>query len=277
MTKLNDVYTLANGVQIPKVGFGTWQIAQDDAQQAVTNALNLGYRLIDTALVYGNERQVGAGIAASDVARADIFVTSKLPAETKTYDGTLRDFDQTMNNLGLDYLDLYLIHAPRPWSSVGADYDNENQDVWRAMQKIYASGRVKAIGVSNFNVHDLQNLLTMDGVAPMVDQIQYYVGYTEPDITSFAQQHDLLVEAYSPLATGALLRNQSLQAIAQRYDVSLAQLAIQFCVQNGVVPLPKATSRAHIEANTHLDFTISDADMVTLNQLRDTAAAWHFN
>lgn len=270
MTALTDVYTLANGIQIPKVGFGTWQMAPEDATPAVENAIALGYRHIDTALVYGNERAVGFGIRNSDVKREDLFVTSKLPAETKDYDGALRDFETTMANLELDYLDLYLIHAPWPWREMGGNYDTQNRDVWRAMEDIYASGRVKAIGVSNFNVHDLQNVFKDAKVKPMVDQIQYYVGYTEPTITQFAQEQGLLVEAYSPLATGGILNNQVLNGLAAHYGVSIAQLAIQFCVQNGVLPLPKATSREHIANNAQLNFEISDADMAKMNDLTGT-------
>ncbi|HIW71274.1 MAG TPA: aldo/keto reductase [Candidatus Levilactobacillus faecigallinarum] len=277
MTALTDTYQLNNGVQIPKIGFGTWQTPARQAKQAVLDALAVGYRHIDTALVYGNEREVGEGVRASGLPREDVFVTSKLPAETKTYQGTLDDFQTTLDNLDLGYLDLYLIHAPQPWAENGADYDRENRDVWRAMEELYRSGKVKAIGVSNFDQHDLKNIADHAEVQPMVDQIQYYVGYTEPGITAYAQDHDILVEAYSPLATGALLQNVQLQAMADKYGVSLAQLAIQFVVQNGVLPLPKATHKDHIESNAQLDFTIDAADMASLNQARDTTSTWHFH
>jgi len=277
MTTLTDTYTLANGHQIPKVGFGTWQIPAADAKQAVQDAIALGYRHIDTALAYHNEAEVGAGIRESGVAREEIFVTSKLPAESKTYKRALQDFNTTMDNIGLDYIDLYLIHAPRPWGEPGSNYDDENQAVWEAMEEIYASGRAKAIGVSNFNVHDLKSIMRQAEVKPMVDQIQYYVGYTEPEITKFAKAQGLLVEAYSPLATGALLQDSTLQQMAEQYHVSLAQLAIQFCVQNGVLPLPKAVQKAHIENNADLDFVISDQDMALLNAMKDSTNRYHFS
>ncbi|WP_334333688.1 aldo/keto reductase [Companilactobacillus sp. HBUAS59544] len=277
MTKLTDTFEISNGVKIPKVAFGTWQIAAKDAKQAVRDAIEIGYRHIDTALAYANEKEVGEAIKESGVKREDIFVTSKLPAQTKSYDGALKDFDTTMNNLGLDYLDLYLIHAPWPWSEVGSNYDKENQDVWRAMEEIYKSGRVKAIGVSNFNVHDLENVLKTVTIKPMVDQIQYYIGFTEPKITTFAQKNNILVEAYSPLATGGLIHNQDVLKIAEKYDVSVAQLAIQFVVQNGVLPLPKAVHKAHIEDNAKLDFEISEEDMKTLNAMPDTAPSHSHN
>lgn len=276
MTKLTDTFELTNGVQIPKIGFGTWQTPPASTADAVADALAAGYRHIDTALVYGNENGVGTGIRQSGIEREKIFVTSKLPAETKSYQGTIDDFNRTLANLDLDYLDLYLVHAPQPWSQAGANYDQENLEVWRAMTDIYNAGQVKAIGVSNFNVHDLKNILDQGGIKPAVDQIQYYIGYTENDIVDFAKRNDILVEAYSPLATGALLRNSQLQAIADKYNVSLAQLAIQFCVQNEVLPLPKATHRAHIEANAALDFEISAADMADLRAATDTSRTWHF-
>ncbi|WP_119318622.1 aldo/keto reductase [Companilactobacillus formosensis] len=276
MTKLTDTFDIYNGVKIPKVAFGTWQIPANEARQAVKDAIKTGYRHIDTALAYQNEKEVGQAVRESGVKREDLFVTSKLPAETKTYDGALADFETTMKNLDLDYLDLYLVHAPWPWGKIGANYDKENTEVWRAMEEIYNSGRVKAIGVSNFNVHDLENVLKTATIKPMVDQIQYYIGFTEPKITEFAKDNDILVEAYSPLATGGLINNPDVKKIADKYSVSVPQLAIEFVIQNGVLPLPKAVHKEHIVANTKLDFTISDEDMKTLNAFPDTAPS-HFH
>lgn len=276
MTQLTDQYTLNNGVKIPKVGFGTWQIPAFKAKQAVQDALATGYRHIDTARVYGNEREVGEALNDSGLQRSDYFVTTKLPAETKTYEGALQEFQTSLNELNLDYVDLYLIHAPEPWGEPGSDYNEENREVWRAMEQIYQSGKAKAIGVSNFDVNDLQNLIDHAEIKPMVDQIQYYVGYTESDITEFAQANDILIEAYSPLATGSLLDSDELKTMAEKYAVSLAQLAIQFCVQNGILPLPKATHLDHIETNAKLDFEISSADMQSLNSAKDDAQTWHF-
>lgn len=278
MAILTSTYQLANGVQIPKVAFGTWQIpGGDTAYQAVLAALKAGYRHIDTALAYRNEASVGKAIRDSGILREQIFVTTKLPAETKSYQGALADFDESLKNLGLDYVDLYLVHAPWPWSQVGRVYDEANLEVWQAMEAIYDSGRAKAIGVSNFAVRDLKNVLKQATVAPMVNQIQYYLGFTEPKITQFSEDHDMLVEAYSPLATGGVLDNPQVQAYADKYGVSVAQLALRFVLQNGVLPLPKAVTPAHITANTQLDFTISDADMAALNALPDAAGAYMHN
>jgi len=272
MSVLTDTFSLANGTQIPQVGFGTWQIpGGDTAYNAVANALKAGYRHIDTAKAYANESSVGKAIRDSGIPREEIFVTTKLPAKVKTYQGALDAFDTTMSNLDVGYVDLYLIHAPWPWDEIGKDCDAGNRDVWRAMEKIYASGTAKAIGGSNFNSHDLQNILNHAEVAPMVDQIQYYVGYTEPKITKFAQDHDMLVEAYSPLATGDMLENAAIKEMANKYHVSAAQLALRFVLENGVLPLPKATSQSHITANAQLDFSIDAGDMAKLNAMSDTA------
>ncbi|MFC6170964.1 aldo/keto reductase [Loigolactobacillus jiayinensis] len=272
MAILTDTFKLTNGVEIPKVGFGMWQVpVGDTAYNAAATALKAGYRHIDTAKAYRNEADVGRAIRDSSIPRSDIFVTSKLPGATKTYDGAIADFNSTMKQLDIDYLDLYLVHAPWPWTEVGKNCDKENIDVWRAMEDIYATGKVKAIGVSNFNVHDLENILPGAKVKPMVDQIQYYVGFTEPKITTFAKQNDILIEAYSPLATGGMLQNAQMQELATKYNVSVAQLALRFCLQNGILPLPKAVSAAHIKNNAELDFEISTADMATLNALPDTA------
>ncbi|WP_412989589.1 aldo/keto reductase [Pediococcus siamensis] len=277
MSVLTETFELTNGVKIPKVGFGTWQTpAGAVAYQAVLNALKVGYRHIDTAKAYGNEADVGRAVRDSGIPRDQIFVTSKLPAESKSYDEAMADFESTYKKLAIDYVDLYLVHAPWPWGQAGQNYDQGNLEVWRAMQDIYESGRAKAIGVSNFAVGDLENILAHAKVKPMVNQIQYYVGFTEPKITSFSKANDILVEAYSPLATGGLLQNNEMASLAEKYHVSVAQLALRFCLQNGVLPLPKAVGQAHIEANAKLDFEISAADMATLNEMPD-AAPDHFH
>ncbi|WP_127849451.1 aldo/keto reductase [Lacticaseibacillus hulanensis] len=270
MTKLEETYTLSNGVKIPQIGFGTWQVPASIAERAVADALKAGYRHIDTAKAYHNEHEVGLAIKKSGIDRKDIFVTTKLPGATKSYDGALKDFDSSIKELGLDYVDLYLVHAPWPWTEIGANYDKENREVWRAMEEIYASGKAKAIGISNFGVHEMQNVFATAKVKPMVDQIRYFIGNTEPDVTKFAKESGLLVEAYSPLATGRLLGNKKIAAVAAKYQVTTAQLAIRFCLQNGVLPLPKASHLEHAQNNADVDgFVISDDDMKLLNDWQD--------
>ncbi|MCI1985012.1 MAG: aldo/keto reductase [Lactobacillus sp.] len=278
MTVLTDTFTLNNGVKIPQVGFGTWQIPDGPkAYDAVMWALEAGYRHIDTAFVYGNEVSVGKALRDSGLPRDAVFVTSKLPAQVKDKAGVQEHFKRTLDNLDIAALDLYLIHAPWPWGQAGTRFDKENLVAWDTMTDFYADHQTRAIGVSNFDVHDLENLLTHGDCVPAVDQIQYYIGATEPANTAYAQAHEILVEAYSPLATGDLLDNAAVQTIAARYDVSISQLALRFVLQNGVLPLPKATSQAHIQANTKLDFKISEADMQTLNAMADTAPAHGHN
>ncbi|WP_262316285.1 aldo/keto reductase [Lacticaseibacillus parakribbianus] len=278
MTVLTETMTLNNDILIPQVGFGTWQIPDGDvAYQAVSAALAAGYRHIDTAYVYGNERSVGQAIKDSGIPRSELFVTSKLPAEVKDPTAVRDYFDQTLANLGLDYLDLYLIHAPWPWREAGTRYDKANTAVWQQLEELYEGGAARAIGVSNFDVHDLQNLLDTTTVVPAVDQIQYYIGFTEPKITAFAKAHGILIEAYSPLATGGLLQNPAVAGIAAHYGVTTSQLALRYVLQTGALPLPKATSKAHIEANTQLAFTISAKDMAALDAMPDAAAGKSHN
>lgn len=277
MSILTETFTLNNGVKIPKVGFGTWQIPDGDtAYNAVANALKAGYRHIDTAYVYGNEKSVGKAINDSGIAREDIFLTSKLPGEIKDASQVADYFNKTLSNLDTDYLDLYLIHAPWPWSQIGTRFDKENVAVWKELEKLYQTGKIKSIGISNFDAHDVKNLLDNTEIVPAVDQIQYYAGFTQPENTKFAQDNGILVEAYSPLATGDLLTNSTMTSLADQYSVSVPQLALRFVIQNGLLPLPKATSEAHIEANAELDFTISDDDMAKLNAIQD-AAPTHFH
>lgn len=272
MAIITDTFELNNGLKMPKVGFGTWQTRPgQETVDAVSNALKAGYRFIDTAKAYRNEQSVGEAIAASDVARADIFVQTKLPGESKSYDQTMSDFESSLKALNLDYVDSYIVHAPWPWSEMGSNYDKENLDVWRAMQEIYESGRAKSVGVSNFAVHDLENLLNWDGlsVVPAVDQIRYFVSHTEDEVVKEAKAHGIVVQAYSPLATGALLDNAEIKKVADKYGVTTSQLALRYVLQNDIAPLPKARAMAHVEANTKLDFEISDDDMAYLDGLDD--------
>ncbi|MCI1902187.1 MAG: aldo/keto reductase [Bifidobacteriaceae bacterium] len=277
MSVLNETYTLSNGVTIPKVGFGTWQIPNGDAAyDAVTTALKTGYTHIDTAYAYGNEESVGKAIKDSGIERDKVFVTSKLPGEIKDAEEARRHFVETLANLGTDYLDLYLIHAPWPWNRIGTRHDEGNLEVWKVLEEQYRAGRIRAIGVSNFDVHDLTNILDNAEVKPMVNQIQYYVGFTEPTIVDFSQKNGMLIEAYSPLATGDLLHNSQVQGMAAKYGVSVAQVALRFCLDNGVLPLPKATSEAHIVTNAELNFTIDPEDQEALRHLSDSAPE-HFH
>jgi len=266
-------FTLANGNRIPAVGFGTWQIPDGDvAYDAVAAALVTGYRHIDTARAYGNEASVGSAIADSGIARADIFLTTKLPAEVKTYAGALASFEETITALGMDYVDLYLIHAPWPWSAIGTDHRAGNAEAWRAMQEIHDAGRARAIGVSNFTVADLTALASGARLSPQVNQIRFFVGHTQPEVTAYCQANGILVEGYSPLATGAILGNADVLAVATTYGKSVAQLCIRYVLQKGALPLPKTTTPSRMRENADIDFEISAEDMTFLDGLTDTTA-----
>jgi diketogulonate reductase-like aldo/keto reductase len=266
-------FTLANGDQIPSVGFGTWQIPDGSAAyDAVAAALAAGYRHIDTARAYGNEASVGRAIADSGIPRAEIFLTTKLPAEVKSYDGAAASFEQSLAALGTEYVDLYLIHAPWPWSAIGTDHRAGNAQAWRAMEEIHDAGRARAIGVSNFTVADLTALLDGARVTPQVNQIRFFIGHTQPEVTAYCQANGIIVEGYSPLATGAILGNAEVLAVAQRYGRSVAQLCIRYVLQKGALPLPKTTTPARMSENAAIDFEISAADMAFLDSLTDTTA-----
>lgn len=271
MNTYNDFFVLTNDVKIPSIGFGTWQIPNGDtAYNSVMSALKSGYRHIDTAYAYGNEESVGRAVRDSGIPRDQIFITTKLPAEVKNHDEALRRYEKSMANLGLGYTDLYLIHAPWPWAEKGADYTRENTEVWKAMEKIYSGGTCRSIGVSNFNVKDLTAILDTCSVKPMVNQIKFYIGYTEDDITGFCQKNNILVEGYSPLATGAILKNSSIAAVAEKYKRSVPQISVRYLLQKGVLPLPKSVTPSRIAENIDIDFVISDDDIRYLDNLKDT-------
>ena len=272
MTSLTDTFTLANGVQIPKIGFGTWQIEDGDpAYDSTAAALAAGYRHIDTARAYGNEASVGRAIRDSGLARDEVFLTTKLPAEVKDYDEAKVSWGKTLAALEMDYVDLYLIHAPWPWEEMGKDCSTGNVEVWRAMEEVYAAGHARAIGVSNFSVADIESLVAASTVKPLVNQIRFFVGFTQPETTAYCQDNGILVEGYSPLATGAILDNQQVRAIADKYDRTVAQLCIRYLLEHDVLPLPKTTSAARMGENADVDFAISADDLAYLDTLVDTA------
>ncbi|EWT07299.1 2,5-diketo-D-gluconic acid reductase [Intrasporangium chromatireducens Q5-1] len=266
---LNETYTLSNEVTIPKLGLGTWFIDDDKAAQAVTDAVAAGYRNIDTAQAYGNERGVGEGVRSSGVPREDLFVSTKLAAEIKDYDEAAAAVDGSLATLGLDYIDLMLIHSPQPWSDFrGGDYAEGNREAWRALEDAYQAGKLRSIGVSNFERHDLENILQSCTVAPQVNQLLVHVGNTPADLITYCQKKNILVEAYSPIAHGQILKSPDVTAIAERYAVTVPQLCIRYTLQLGTVSLPKTANPDHMRANAQADFIISDDDMDALRSLQ---------
>ncbi len=268
--KVKDSYfTLYNGVKIPAIGFGTWQVKDGkEAYDSVIYALKAGYRHIDTAYAYGNEESVARAIKDFGLKREDIFITTKLPSHIKTYSETLEYFNMSLKNLDTDYIDLYLIHAPWPWSNVGEDCTKGNIEAWKAMVDLYNEKKIRAIGVSNFHETDIIPLIEATNVKPMVNQIRFFIGNTQEAITSYCQNNDILIEAYSPLATGEILDNPILKKMADKYNTTLAKLCIRYCVERNTLPLPKSVHEERIIANLDVDFKLEKEDLEYLNSLK---------
>lgn len=262
---LEETFTLANGVTIPKLGLGTWRIPDAEAARVVRDAIELGYRHIDTAQAYGNEHGVGEGLRESGTPRDQIFVTTKLVAECKRYTEAKERIDGSLEELGLDHIDLMLIHSPQPWAEFrgGEHFFDGNLEAWRALEEAYREGKLRAIGVSNFEQADLANLDNA-AIAPMVNQVLAHIGNTPFDLIEYSRSKGMLVEAYSPVAHGAVLNNGALGSLAEKYGVSVAQLCIRYCLQLDLLPLPKTVSPAHMRDNAAVDFVISDGDMKSL-------------
>ncbi len=274
MGRLQESFTLANGVEIPKLGFGTWLMEKEKiCVDSVMYALKHGYKHIDTATDYHNEKFVGKAIKRFAAKRDDVFVSTKLSGDIKDVAKAEKCFAASLKNLQVDYLDLYLIHSPVPWDECGepqADYDRENLAIWKRMEQWQRQGLVRAIGVSNFSIDDMKNIIDNSEVIPQVNQICYYIGCTQTKVVEFCRKHRIQVVGHSPLANGELLANADVLRIAKKYGKSVPQLCIAFALQNDILPLPKSTHEKYIIANTEVDFVISDEDMGYLASLRDT-------
>ncbi len=270
---LDENFVLNTGYQIPRIAFGTWQIDNDTVIDAAKTALSLGYRHIDTAAAYENEAGVGKAIAESGLAREEIFITTKIPAEIKNYEAAKESIRNSLKKLNTSYIDLMLIHAPKPWDEMFSDIDKtyyeENLAVWRAMEEAAEAGQIRSIGVSNFGISDIRNITDHSKIKPAANQIQVHIGHTPTDVISYCQENDITVMAYSPNATGRLLGHPIATEIAQKYHVSVPQLSIRYDYQLGLIPLPKSTNPAHIAENKDVDFVISKEDMKLLSQIAE--------
>lgn len=265
-----ETFTLSNGVKIPKLALGTWLIEGAAAKDAVKNAIEIGYRHIDTAQAYGNEAEVGEGIRESGIKRDEIFVTSKVAAENKSYSSAIESIDNSLYKSKLDYLDLILIHSPQPWKEVNQSdnrYYEENKEVWRAMEDALKAGKLRSIGISNFLEDDVKSITEDCTVKPMVNQLLAHISNTPLELIEYCQKQGIIVEAYSPIAHGEALKNPIIRKVSDKYGVSPAQLCLKYALQLDMVILPKTESVQHMRENAQLDFEISAEDMELLKNI----------
>ena len=268
MNSITDTFKIYNGAEIPCMGLGTWQSKDDTATAAVLSALALGYRLIDTAAAYGNEKGVGAGIKQSGLKREEIFVTSKLRNADHGYKATLDAFDLTMEKLGLEYLDLYLIHWPNP-VQFRTHWEAATAGTWAAFEELYKKGKIKAIGVSNFMTHHIDTLMKTAKIKPMVNQLKLCPSVTQPEAVEYCRKNGIVVEAYSPFGTGGIFKVEEMQRLADKYGKTIGQLCLRWCLQKGFVSLPKSANPMRIKENTEIfDFELTDKDIDLISNLK---------
>lgn len=271
MTSLKDTFTLYNGIEIPCVGYGTWQVKEGlEGEESVKEALQAGYRHIDTASGYGNEESVGRAIKESGIDRAEIFVTSKLKNPDHGYEKTKAAFELTMKKLDLDYLDLYLIHWPNP-VMFRDNWKEANAGSWKAIEEFYREGRIRAIGISNFQIHHIEALLETAEFVPMVNQIRLCPGDTQEALVNYCREKKMILEAYSPLGTGKVFDVPQMKELATKYNKTVAQLCLKWSLQRGYLPLPKSITPQRIKENADLfDFELSESDVVMMAGLVDS-------
>lgn len=266
----NEKIVLSNGICVPVLALGTWLIDDDKAANAVKEAVRLGYRHVDTAQAYMNERGVGEGIRTCNVDRKELFVTSKVAAEYKTYDQASESIDKTLSDIGLDYIDMMIIHSPQPWKEVNQSdnrYIEGNRLAWKALEDAYKAGKIKAIGVSNFLKEDIENLWDAAEIKPMVNQVLCHISNTPIDLINYCQSKGIVMEAYSPVAHGEAMKNEIIAGMAKKYGVTIPQLCIRYDIQLGMIVLPKTANAEHMKDNAEVEFIISDEDMEILKNV----------
>lgn len=266
----NKTVKLSNGVTVPQLALGTWLIEDDVVSDAVASAIKLGYRHIDTAQAYGNERGVGEGVRKAGISRDEIFVTSKVAAEQKDYKSVADGIEETLNKMQMDYIDMMIIHSPQPWNEVNQSenrYVEGNREAWRAMTDAYKAGKIKAIGVSNFLAEDIESLWEAAEVKPMVNQVLCHISNSPLELIDYCQKKGIVMEAYSPVAHGEALKNEKIAEMARKYGVSVPQLCIRYDIQLGMIVLPKTANPEHMKTNADVDFEISADDMETLKNI----------
>ncbi|HPJ01511.1 MAG TPA: aldo/keto reductase [Candidatus Limiplasma sp.] len=272
MKSVADTYTLSNGVKIPNIGFGTWQVENGpEAVSSVQTALALGYRHIDTAQGYGNEQSVGEALRNSGLRREDVFITSKLWNTEHGYDKTMAAFEQSLKRLKMDYLDLFLIHWPNP-IAFRRNWQEANAGTWKAFEELYKAGRIRSIGISNFHRHHIEELLKTATIKPMVNQIRLCPGDTQDELVAFSRSQGMLLEAYSPLGVGKIFSIPEMQGLSKKYNRSIAQIAIRWSLQRGYLPLPKSSHPDRIKENLQVfDFDLEESDVKLIAGLTGAA------
>lgn len=263
---------LNNETFIPQIGLGTWLISNDEVYDAYMNALKVGYRHFDSAQDYMNEENLGKAINDCGISRESLYITSKVASHQKSYDDAKKSIEISLEKLNTPYIDLMLIHCPTPWKEYNPrtkTYYKENVEVWRALEEFVKLGKIKSIGVSNFNKDDIENILKNCSIKPVINQIPVYIGNTDLDLISYCLRNNIQVEAYSPIAHGRLLNNKEALNIANKYHCSIAQLCIQYTIQLGLISLPKTINIEHMKENIHLDFEISKEDMDILIKIKE--------
>ena len=266
----NQIITLSNEVKVPQLALGTWLIDDDMVADAVRAAIDMGYRHIDTAQAYANERGVGEGVRTSGIKREDIFVTTKVAAEHKDYKSASEGIDNSLKEMGLDYIDMMIIHSPQPWVEVNQSenrYYEENLEAWRALTDAYKAGKLRAIGVSNFLQADIDNIWNNAEVKPMVNQVLCHISNSPLELIKYCQEKGIVMEAYSPVAHGEAMKIAAIADMAKKYGVSVPQLCIRYDIQLGMIVLPKTANPEHMISNADVDFVISDEDMEILKNV----------
>lgn len=271
MKSINDTYTLSNGLKIPCMGFGTYNPTGGDNCEIIKTAIDAGYRYFDTASLYGTERALGQAVKESGIERKDLFIVSKLWLDEMGYHETKKAFDRSLERLQMDYLDMYLIHWPRR-SEDEEGWKERDMETWRAMEELYAEGKIKGLGLSNFLVHHLDNIVKNANVMPVANQLEVHPGYMQEAALGFCRQNNVMVQAWSPLGRSKLLAHPLLQSLSEKYGKSTAQICLRFLLQKGIIPLVKASSAVRMKENMNIfDFEIECEDMSLLECMPQVA------
>lgn len=275
MNQVKEYYTMYNGVEIPSIGYGTWRVEEGElCIHAVKKAIGAGYRHIDTAAMYGNERSVSLGIEQSMVPREELFLTSKLDNVDHGYEQTKKAFEKSLERLQTDYLDLYLIHWPNPVKFRDC-WEETTAQSWKAMEELYEAGLIKAIGVSNFRPHHLDTLMKTAHIKPMVNQIRLCPGDVHKETVEYCRKHDILLEAYSPFGKGQAFKVEELHKLVDKYHKSIAQICIRWSLQMGFLPLPKSVTEGRLETNRQVfDFELEEKDVEMITGLTGCCGLW---